>query len=290
MKITAPRNMAEALAAFNMALVEDIQDDRKTTNRLLLQQLLMQKMLVAATDVGIDWDTYEVWVEPGSYATKITPVIPGEIVVVKLLNLDFDNAGTVYYGYDRSVKPVTRTGWGFKPFTVVTGTNDAWDFNEGGGNLAATIAPGPYTTGAAAADAIQTAVLAAGGTNVYTFIWNDALKKFQQRAVGPTPAPFTATPATGPNAATSVKNDINWTADVAATAYPWIATANGIVVSTGITGEVESHILTGFPLVAGEPPANLVASRDVYGILDSTHPFRVPICVRRSYIVKRRAA
>jgi hypothetical protein len=238
--------------------------------------------MLAALDVGIDWDTYEVWVEPGSRSTQLVEVQPGDIIVVKVINHDVDYAETVFYDQNINVKPTTGIGNGFPRTQVVTGTNDAWDFNEAGPNFPVVIPPAVYTTGFDLANAMQAGMNAAGAANTYLVQWIEVQNLFEISATNAGAIPFNVVPATGPNNLTSLGPSIGWTIDVAAIP-PATARANSSVYYSLKTGEEQKY---GHPLLAGDQDV-VVLESTLYGILDPNYTRRVPLSIRRSRIVTR---
>ncbi|KPK66721.1 MAG: hypothetical protein AMS21_00785 [Gemmatimonas sp. SG8_38_2] len=285
------KNIAQVLGALNMEAFPGIPNTVEATNQILLHSLILQKILIAASDVGIDWDAYEVWIEPGQRPTLITQVQPGDIVVVKLVNNDSDNAGTVYYEQNVGVRPGTNLGLEFPPTTIAAPAN-LFDFNEAGPNFAAVVAPGIYATGAALAAALQAAIAAVAPANTYAVTSLDGARLFQIQATNAVPIPFNIVPATGPNrpvalggTGLSMAPQIGWITDDAVGAAPWMAVSDSPVVNAVPTGGV---IRNGYPLFAGETNGEIVVlESNLYGILDPSHTLRVPVSVRHSRIVTR---
>ena len=130
MKPVLATSMDQMISALGMELIPNVPGDPVTMNRLLLKNIEMQKLMIAALDVGIDWDTYQIWVEPGELRTKIVPVQNGDVVVVKVINWDQDNAEPIYYGQNPLVLPPTNEGLLF-PQTSIQAPAIFFDFNEG---------------------------------------------------------------------------------------------------------------------------------------------------------------
>ena len=103
-------NLSEALASMGVDLVGDIPGDAKTTNRLLLANLIQQKIALAFSGIGIDWDYYNVKVDIGARATKICDVMQGDVVVLEIVNVDWPQASPVFLGMNSSVQPGMTTG------------------------------------------------------------------------------------------------------------------------------------------------------------------------------------
>jgi hypothetical protein len=110
----------------------------------------------------------------------------------------------------------SKLGW-----TVVAGFNDKLDFDEGGSNRVATLTAGTYTTGAAYATMLQTAINAAAVSNTYTVTYSATTFKFTiARATGSTAVSLEW--STGANAGTSCGRDIGFIVsadDTGATTY-----------------------------------------------------------------------
>lgn len=98
----------------------------------------------------------------------------------------------------------TKIGW-----TIIAGFNDKIDFNLSGVKVA-TIAAGLYTTGAALATAVQTALAAAYGTGTWTVTYNTSTFKF---TITHSITAFTLLPVTGANVATTAVTELGWFAD-----------------------------------------------------------------------------
>jgi hypothetical protein len=274
--------MDQMISALGMELIPNVPGDPVTMNRLLLKNIEMQKLMIAALDVGIDWDTYQIWVEPGELRTKIVPVQNGDVVVVKVINWDQDNAEPIYYGQNPLVLPPTNEGLLF-PQTSIQAPAIFFDFNEAGPNFAGVITVGVYTTGPALAAQIQAAMAAFVTVNTYQVRWLDGPKLFEIEATNAGAVPFNITPFSGPNAANSIGPQIGWTIDTAGVGTPLRARSNSVLVANV---KREDHILTGHPLLAGDTDT-LVLEQDLWAVLRRTYAYRVPLSIRRSRIVTR---
>jgi hypothetical protein len=272
----------------NIQLVPGVPGDQKTANQLLLKNAEMLKMVIASLDVGIDWDTYEKWILPGTTPTLIAPIQPGDVIVVKMTNYDVDNAVVVFYAQDRAVKPSNLDGLQFPQTVITPGANDALPFDEGGGPLTGILAPGTYTDWATLATAAAAAYTAAGNPLItYNVVGNDSTKRFtisSDKAVAG--SAFNLRWGTG--VATNAAAELGFAAtDVldpnpVGPANPTSFTGNPVVFQ--IAGDDE--LLVGYPLFAGDTET-VVCEEDLYGILEVTATLPVPVTVRRSRIVVR---
>lgn len=267
--------MDMALDALGVSLKDGVPGDTAITNGLLLESLIQQKILMASNDIGINWDTYEAWVIPGTVPTRIVPVEKGEIIVVKLTNYDLENAGMVYYGLTpRGQRPEFS---GLRYDVTIPPGGLFLDFDEGGPPLAAAIAAGLYT-----ADTLTAAIAAAMGlvgAQVYTVDYT-ANKDFRISA----PGIFALLVASGPNVG-------------GADLFPVIgftgADRGGANTYTGDTQKYNAYAPDenwedkSFPLFAGQS-ATLVLDDDLYAIPDLGHTLQVPVAVRRSRIYSLR--
>lgn len=95
------------------------------------------------------------------------------------------------------------SGWGY--FYIETGTNDKLDFNEGSGEVTATLVQGGYDADTLAAE-IETRMEAAGGHN-YTVSYSDVSNKF---TIQDDTGTVTLLWNTGTNTATTVGGDIGF--------------------------------------------------------------------------------
>jgi hypothetical protein len=282
MKPVLANSLGQMMAALGMRKVPNVPGDLAAANQIALQNLILQKIMIAALDVGIDWDTYEMWVEPGLTPTKLCNVNDGDIVVIKMINHDVDYAETVFYDQSPGVRPSPNLSSGFPITQIAAGTN-FWDFNEGGPNFAATITAATYSTGVAMANAIQAAMNAAVPFNTYAVRWIDASNVFEIEATNAGAIPFWIVPATGPNSANSIGPQIGWTQDDNNVIPPATARSNTAIYFAAKVGDEQA---VGHPLLAGDQDV-VVLESSLYGILDPNYGRRVPLSIRRSRIVAR---
>ena len=116
------------------------------------------------------------------------------------------------------------TGWG--RFVIESGVNDALDFNEGGGELNATITAGTYTADTLAAE-IKIQLDAEGG-DTYTVTYSSSTNKFTIASDGST---FELMWDSGTNTATTIGSSIGFSVtadDTGALTY----TADNIAIHT----------------------------------------------------------
>lgn len=283
------QNMQQQLAALGMTLTPGVPGDQKTANQLLLKNVEMLKMLIASLDVGIDWDTFEVWIKPGAdVRTKIMNVDPGDIVVLKLTNYDVDNAQVVFYSQNQGVRPSDLKGLQFPPTIIQVGLNDALPFDEGGGALTGIIAPGTYASWADLATAAAAAYTAAGNPLItYTVVGSDATKVFtvaSDKAVAG--SQFNQRWGTG--LATNAASEMGFTKVDRLDPNP-VGPGN----ATSFSGQPVvvvladgDHPIVGYPLFAGDEET-VVCEEHLWGTLEDDSTLPVPVTVRRSRIVTR---
>lgn len=283
------KTMQDQLLSMGMELVQSIPGDQATANKLLLKNLEMLKLLIASLDVGIDWDTYEIWIKPGSgVRTLIAEVQPGDIVVIKATNYDVDNAQVVFYAQSQGVRPSKLEGLEFPPIVINAGVNDAIPFDEGGAPLTAFIAPGPYATGAALAAAAAAALTAAGNPLItYTVAFGEGTRVFtlsSDKAVAGSLFNLRFGTGVATNAAAELgftrtdQLDPNPVGPGNATSFSGIP-----VVKTIADGD---KLLVGYPLFAGDTET-VVCEDSLYGTLEDGSTLPCPVTVRRSRIVVR---
>ncbi len=196
------------------------------TDTLLINLLLLQKLTLASTDVGVDWDSFEVYVEAGTVSTKIVDVRVGDVVVVKLINHDVDNAQTVFYEQSAGVAPSTFYGlqfssvtvgaanntldfheFGFPPTTIGV-TNDQLDFTDEDATHNVNITNGLYTTGAALAAQIETDINLVT-TRTYTVTYSTVTNLF---TISKTTGALLSLTLDFLGAANSIATDLGYTA------------------------------------------------------------------------------
>lgn len=97
----------------------------------------------------------------------------------------------------------------FPSITIALGVNDALDFDEGGAELNAVIAPAVYITEATLRSAIKTALEAVGG-DTYTIGWTNGYLTFTKDGGGT----FNLLSNSGTNVGTSAWEDIGFTTSI----------------------------------------------------------------------------
>lgn len=280
------QNLPDMLKALNLFPIGVMPKDQETTNQLLLQMLIMQKIGIAANNVGIDWTPYEVWVEQGATPTMLVPVQRGDLVVARVMNHDEDNSSVVYLEQNSTVTPSDNIGLEFPVTTIVLGVNDTFDMNEGGPNFAVVMTAGTYATGAAFAAQLTLDINAAGLANVYLVRWDDAAKLFQITTTNVGAIQFWVTPATGPNTAISVARlAMGWLADAVSVlnAGTWGAWSDTEHTNTITPGD---RFLHGHPIAGGEETV-VVLTDSLYGVQKATSLLRAKMSVMLNRIVTR---
>lgn len=275
------REFRDLRSNLRMPDILDVPSDPASTNKLLAQLMRMFKISMASQDVGVDWDTYQVWVEPGSQSTEIVKVSGGDLVMAKLVNLDSQGARTLFVEKARSVRAPGDYGIRFAD-RIIIATNQFIDFTEDGGitPLAATVANATYTSGAAFAAAIQAAMNAVIGiVATYTVRWLTSKRSISITSDGAGGATLDILWATGANAANSIGATAGFDVsadDTGALSY----TADNPIVGTVSEGDL---ILTGQPIYAGDE-ATFLLDQSLFGILESDAALRVPVQVKRARI------
>lgn len=284
------RSLQEQLDALNMSLVPNVPGDLKVANQLALKNAELLKMIIASLDVGIDWDTFEAWIQPGASATRIVDVQPGDVVVVKMTNYDVDNAQVVFYALGQSVKPSKLEGLLYPTQVITAGVNDAIPFDEGGAPLTALIAPGTYLTGTALAAAAVAALTAAGNPLItYNAVFGEGTHRFtlsSDKAVAG--SAFNLRWGTG--AATNAKSELGFTGYTLGVDLldPNPVGPGNATSFTGnpVVKSVDGQPIVGYPLFAGDTET-VVCEESLYGILAEGASLPCPVTVRRSRIVVR---
>lgn len=264
--------------------------DASVANQLLAMQLVLQKLATATSMAAVDWDTFEVWVEPGTEPTKVTEVKNGELVVVELTNFDTDNAQTVFVGQGQAIRAPQNYGLSFVAFTLTAVGHI--DFSEDGGitELSAVIPAAGYITGDQLATVAQAAMTAAGGASAYTVTFDNVNRLFIFTSDGAGGAgTFDMLLATGSHALTTSIHGHMGFDDTDQTGALTYSSDHPVIPTLNLEGKVVSaqnplRFANGYPVLAGDRKL-LVLEQDLYALLDPISELRAPLQIMRSRIV-----